>query len=246
MHPQAVPAVRIEQWRRRIRTAGIAALARTARLLALAALPIAESAAAAPWPGEWDFVALLGGEPIGAHRYVVTPSGAHSFTVISDARFDVKILGIPVYRYRHRAVEHWDGDCLQAIDSRTDDDGRLERVRGWLDGQRFVLDARPDGGRAAPPGAGLEVSDCVMSFAYWSPALPARDRLLDPATGKLVPVTFAPLPALTIDVRGLPTAVRGLRISGFTNPIDVWYADGRWVGLDTTVDGGRRLSYRLR
>ena len=244
MDPQAHPAARTEQWCRRTRTGGIAALARTARLLALAALPFAESAAAAPWPSEWEFVALLGGEPIGTHRYVVTPSGAHSFTVASDARFDVKILGIPVYRYRHRAVEQWEGDCLQAIDSRTDDDGRIEQVRGRLDGKRFVLDAHSDGSGAAT--AGVEVSGCVMSFAYWNPALAARDRLLDPATGKLVAVTFASLPPLTIDVRGLQTSVRGLRISGLANPIDVWYADDRWVGLDTTVDGGRRLSYRVR
>jgi hypothetical protein len=238
---------RTEVARGRIRTAGSAALARAVHVLALAALPIGASAVAAPRPAEWDFVALLGGERIGAHRYVVTPSGEHSFTVASEARFDVKILGIPVYRYRHRAVEHWDGDCLQAIDSRTDDDGRLEQVRGRLDGQRFVLDARSDGGTAAPAaGAGVDVAGCVMSFAYWNPALAARDRLLDPATGKLVPVTFATLPSLTIDVRGLPTPVRGVRISGLAQPIDVWYADDRWVGLDTTVEGGHRLSYRLR
>jgi hypothetical protein len=27
--------------------------------------------------------------------------------------------------------------------------------------------------------------------------------------------------------------------------IDVWYQDGRWVGLDTAVYGDRKLSYRL-
>jgi hypothetical protein len=28
--------------------------------------------------------------------------------------------------------------------------------------------------------------------------------------------------------------------------VDVWYsADGDWVGLDSTVAGGRQLSYRL-
>jgi hypothetical protein len=25
----------------------------------------------------------------------------------------------------------------------------------------------------------------------------------------------------------------------------VWYANGRWVGLDTAVESGRKLAYRL-
>jgi hypothetical protein len=37
-----------------------------------------------------------------------------------------------------------------------------------------------------------------------------------------------------------------LRISGNARTVDVWYsAQDQWIGLDTTVDGGRTLSYRL-
>ena len=53
-------------------------------------------------------------------------------------------------------------------------------------------------------------------------------------------------PRLAADLDAAGGALRGLRIGGLTQPIDVWYAGDRWVGLDTTVDGGRRLSYRLR
>ena len=70
--------------------------------------------------------------------------------------------------------------------------------------------------------------------------------MLDPGTGRVEPVRITPLPEARIDVAGQAAAVRGLRISGLPHPIDVWYAGDRWVGLDTTVQGGRRLSYRLR
>jgi hypothetical protein len=47
-------------------------------------------------------------------------------------------------------------------------------------------------------------------------------------------------------VRGLPTAATRWRITGPAQPIDIWYSlQGDWVGLDSTVAGGRQLSYRL-
>jgi hypothetical protein len=50
----------------------------------------------------------------------------------------------------------------------------------------------------------------------------------------------------TLTVRGLPTAATRWRITGPAQPIDVWYSlQGDWVGLDSTVAGGRQLSYRL-
>lgn len=51
----------------------------------------------------------------------------------------------------------------------------------------------------------------------------------------------------SITVRGQPRAATRWRITGPRNPIDVWYATdtGEWVGLDSTVHGGRKLSYRL-
>jgi hypothetical protein len=84
-----------------------------------------------------------------------------------------------------------------------------------------------------------------MSFAYWNPALATQQRLLDPGTGRIESVTITALQASTIPVRGNPASVRGIRITGLQRPIDVWYLDNHWVGLDTTVRGGRKLSYRL-
>jgi hypothetical protein len=83
-----------------------------------------------------------------------------------------------------------------------------------------------------------------MSFAYWNPALAGQQRLLDPGSGRIESVAIDTPPAVPADLGLQP--VRGLRISGLAQPIDVWYVGNRWVGLDTIVSGGRRLSYRLR
>jgi hypothetical protein len=85
-----------------------------------------------------------------------------------------------------------------------------------------------------------------MSFAYWSPTIRTRASLLNSQTGKLEPVRIEAIAGNSIEVHGRLRAATGIRISGPANPIEVWYTnEGEWVGLDSVVSGGRKLSYRL-
>ena len=169
---------------------------------------------------EWDFTVLLDGKPIGSHRFVV--EGSDERKVESDALYEVKLLGLTVYRYRHHASERWRGECLAALKAHTDDNGAVTDVTKAFDAQA-----------------------CTWSFAYWNPAIAKQQRLLDPGTGVLRDVRVAALEPATITVQGRAVEARRVRISGLAHPIDVWYEGDRWVGLDTTVGGERRLSYRL-
>ncbi|MFD2299383.1 DUF6134 family protein [Paracidovorax citrulli] len=174
---------------------------------------------------QWSFAVSLDGSPIGEHRFRLGAPEGGSRQLESSARFTVKVLGIAVYRYRHEAREQWRGNCLRRIATDTDDDGDRSTVR-----QEFP----PDG-------------PCTRSFAYWNPAILESRQLLDPQTGKLEPVQISREEDGSITVRGQPRAATRWRITGPRNPIDVWYAadTGEWVGLDSTVRGGRKLSYRL-
>lgn len=216
----------------------IASIPRAAVALMLAT---ANPAWAQAPPDTWLFSARLDDRPIGTHRFTLSSDANGIARLESEAAFDVTLLGIPVYRYRHRASERWRGDCLESIDATTDDNGRSTAVRGRR-GSPGEFDLEPRDGR---PRQKLAV-DCLMSFAYWQPALANQRTLLDPGTGRPEPVVIEPLPPTSIEVEGTPRPVRGLRISGLPRPIDVWYEGTRWVGLDTVVSGGRRLSYSLR
>jgi hypothetical protein len=202
-------------------------------MLACAALPCAVHA------NEWNFSVFLDDKPIGAHRFSVTgPTEARK--VLSEAGFAVKLLGLTVYRYRHRAVEQWRGDCLRTLDASTDDDGEASRVRAEPAGDGLAVTV--DSGTAAQTLPG-----CVMSFAYWNPAIQRQARLLNAQTGRHESVQVRPLGGGMLDVRGQRVAAMRWRIEGPAQPIDVWYsAEGEWLGLDSTVEGGRRLSYRLK
>ena len=190
------------------------------KALMLSALCACSAAANAT---EWNFRALLDNKPIGSHRFVVNADG-DARTLLSEARFAVKFFGITAHRYQHTANEQWRGDCLNEITASTDDNGKLSKVH---------LEA-------------AELKGCVMSFAYWNPLIQTQTRLLNAQTGEFENVKVNRVGAGTLNVRGMPTAATRWRITGPAQPIDVWYSlQGDWVGLDSTVAGGRQLSYRL-
>jgi len=183
----------------------------------------------------WDFSVTLDGKPIGEHRFNLRATGDERLMQsTSQADFVVTLLGIPVFRYHHHAVEDWRGNCLRGLEASTEENGRTTRVR--LRGDEL----------AAHGGEG-DASGCMMSFAYWNPAMLGQTRLINAQTGKTDAVRVVALGSAPIEVRGQQVTGRRWRISGPPEAIDVWYGPkGDWIGLDATVSGGRRLSYRLR
>jgi len=184
-------------------------------VLLLAAAPAFAEARA------WEFRVFLEEREIGRHRFILSGQGAQR-ELRSEARFDVRILRIPAYRYRHDALEHWRGDCLVSLSATTDDNGEPSGV-----------DWRGSAGA------------CDMSFAYWNPRILQARRLLNAQTGEVVPVTVTGQGEETVEVRGQPVVAQRYRLSGPKLTIDLWYAGGEWVALQSETSGGRRLFYRL-
>lgn len=178
----------------------------------------------------WDFEVRLDDKPIGTHRFTVNGASGER-EVLSEARMDVKLLGIPVFRYRHEARERWRGDCLAELQSKTDDDGKPLQVTQ----ARNSADA------------------CLMGFAYWHPKLTAQTRLLNPQTGLVEEARFERLPDASVEVGGreVPAArwkLTAIPPAGPRQNLTLWLdrSDGRWLGLDARVRGDRLLSYRLK
>jgi hypothetical protein len=179
--------------------------------------------AAAQGARVWDFRVYLDNAAIGTHRFTLRQQGEER-ELASEARFEVKLMFFTAYRYAHRANERWRGDCLTALNSRTDDNGTPFAVAKE---------------REALPG-------CIMSFAYWNPQILRQSRLLNAQTGEHEAVSISALGEESIAVRGAQVPARRYRISGPKNPIELWYsATGEWLALASTLEGGRRLQYRL-
>jgi hypothetical protein len=186
----------------------------------------------------YAFKAFLDGKPIGQHRFTVASDGAGGRKVTSEADFQVKVLGFTAYRYHHHADEQWAGDCLAGLQSTTDDDGKAAKVS--LDKGGDANTIRTNAGTKSEPG-------CLMTYAYWNPAMREQKRLLNPQTGQVDAVKVERVGAGKVAVDGHDVAATGWRISGGESPIDLWISDsGDWVGLDSMVSNGRhKLTYRL-
>ncbi len=183
------------------------------------------------------FAVLLDDREVGSHRFqIVEQDGKRR--VQSDFRLTVKFLFIEAYNYVHQAREQWRGNCLEAIESRTDDNGERLAVSGTRNGDRFQVVAND---------ARLYGPSCVMSFAYWNPAILRQPRLLNAQTGELKEVRVEPLGKETIMVRDTPAVASRYALHGRNLRIDIWYALGnQWVQLESRTDGGRVLRYRIQ
>jgi Domain of unknown function (DUF6134) len=188
--------------------------------------------AATAHAAQWQFDVFLDGRRIGEHTFTIEHLDGDRYVAYSRARYEVKLLLVPVFRYRHESVEEWHGACLQEISSRTQVNGKQYRVDGEQRGDAFALVVAHDDVTET-----RSLPDCIATYAYWDIAtLRQHTRLLNSQTGAYDPVALHQLPS-------------ELRIVGEHSErrfaIDLDYDDGRWAGLSTLRDG-RALEYRLR
>lgn len=184
------------------------------------------------------FAVFLNDREIGYHDFTFREADG-SRTVESEASFQVKLLFINAFRYRHEHVERWSDDgCLLEISARTDNNGNDLAVQGVARDDTFLV---------ASSAGTEELTGCIQSFAYWNPELRNARRLLNSQTGEYVDVQVTPLGTDTITVGGQETTIERLRLTAKDTDIEISYAadTGTWVALDSRLKKGRVLSYRL-
>ena len=210
---------------------------RPVSMLVLASGFLLGSADAPAQARAWDFRVYLDDSPIGHHRFDLREQDGER-TLRTEARFNVKVLGFTAYRYLHDASEQWHSGCLSALTARTDDNG-----------ERLAVTAAAEGGRlgVTGPRGRTALEGCVMTFAYWDPAILRQQRLLNTQTGAYEAIKVDDLGQDKVLVRGVEVLATHYRLTGSRHPIDLWYSAQReWLALDSVVDGGRRLRYRLQ
>ena len=206
------------------------------RVLTLLACLVASSHAGAAG-GHWKFRVLLGDSEIGQHRFTLTEQGEQR-TLRSEAAFAVKLLGLTVYRYRHEATEQWAGDCLTNLTAQTDDNGTPLAVAATREGSTLKVKS---------PQGEASVDGCVMSFAYWNPAMLRQHQLLNAQSGRLETVRIKLVGNEDLPVRGQSATARHYVIEGLERPLELWYSPkGDWLALESTVARGKRLRYELQ
>ena len=184
----------------------------------------------------WRFRVYLDDREIGYHDFYLQQSGEVR-VLRSEARFEYRLMFVPLFRYEHENRETWSGDCLRSIESRTDSNGEPYRVDGRSESGYFRVDA--SAGEANLP-------ECVMSFAYWNPAFLGQGRLLNTQNGEFLEVEISPPVAEPLTVRGESQPSYRYRLEAGDLRLDLWYStSNEWLALESEVRGGRKLRYEL-
>lgn len=208
---------------------------RFSSLVVLLRMLIGAHHASAGTTGEWNFMVLLEGDPIGRQTFRIDDEGPRRRVSI-EASMEVKLLFLTVYSYRHKNVEVWEDGCLASIESDTDDNGARFRIRGKREGDALAVDT----GKAyvALPG-------CVRSFAYWDPEMLRQTRLLNSQTGEYQAVQLREAGEEVIAYRGGQQRARRVALEGPELHIDLWYssADKDWLALESKSKNGRIIRY---
>lgn len=185
---------------------------------------------------EWNFTVFLDDSPIGYHHFKLSDEGGVQ-RIESEAEFKVRFLFITAYRYEHANSETWANNCLQQLVSRTDANGESFNVT--IDREAGDLQVDSSEGNATLEG-------CVRTFAYWNPDILRDDALLNAQTGEMLEVDIEPVATEMVMVRGEETEATRYRLLARDMKLDIWYAAGnRWVALESTIKGGRKLRYEL-
>ncbi len=184
----------------------------------------------------WNFDVTLDGKPIGSHEFQVREDREVT-EVVSDARFDVRLLFINAFRYRHRAVEVWNDGCLAEFSTSTRVNRRELAARGTRQGSDLVVDGE---------SGTYRVSDCAMTFAYWNPEFLQQAQLIDPQSGDYLDVQVEQMPPQSIEVRGVSRQAQVYRLTAKGLELTLWYSENaEWLALESVARGGRIIRYSL-
>jgi len=169
------------------------------------------------------FDVFLDDRHIGQHRYELARQADGGLRLRSEARFELKLLGLTAYRYHHEAHELWREGCLTELRAQTLDNGKASRV-----------ESQPREG-------------CTMSYAYWDMRFLQQPRLLNPQTGLYDAVRVSEQGTQTLRIGGRDILARRYQLVSDQLRIDLWYSpEGEWLQLHSTTRSGRQLRYRLQ
>lgn len=189
---------------------------------------------------EWNFDVYLDKTRIGQHTFTLSEANK----LVSQAKFNVKVLFINAYQYQHTAIEEWQDGCLKSLEANTLENDVATKVKGSADSERFVVD---DGKEQKT------LPSCAMTFAYWSQKMLQQTKLLNPQNAEWLDTRIIRQGSEMLDVKGQKIEALRYKLNASLagKPklnIDLWYrADNHdWVALRSTTPEGYIINYKLR
>jgi hypothetical protein len=194
-------------------------------LVALTALP-GTSLAAADASAQFTYRVTHSkfGE-IGTYTNIIEPT-RDGTTVQTRAHFEVKMLGIKMYREDAERTERWQGNRLVSFRGVTDKGKGPAEVRGEARGNSFVI--------TSPQGTTITAPWSVHPANPWSSNFLHSNTMMRPDDGALEQVRIGPGQETTVKLEGAAVPAVKYEVAGSTR-YTVWL-DGRGVPVQFVVD----------
>lgn len=204
-------------------------------LIVAFASALAASPAKAAQELDWRFEVSLDDRKIGYHSFSLEQRAGRQI-LETEARFDVKLLFITAFKYRHSNTEVWDDGCIESMDARTRTNGKVLEVTAERNAQ--MLEVSSTNGKA-------ELGACVQSFAYWNPRILEAERLLNSQTGEYESVSVTQEGSDIVDVNGRALDAVRYTLATKAGEIKLWYSKDSeyWLALEAPAKGGRTIRY---
>lgn len=209
-----------------------------------------------PYGQSLNFTVYRNGKEIGHHTISFQNEGVNR-TVTVAVDLAVKALGVTAYRYSHNSHEVWTGNSLQALDARTDDNGKKYFVRVQRGRSGLVVDreALPQPFAAASADQGVQLPEIghevlppsTLPTSNWNVGQVGQSVLLNTQYGTPSHATITPIGREAVKTASGAT-VEATRYH-YTGDLrmDQWFDDrGRWVKAAFPAFDGSTIEYILQ
>ncbi|MFN9849060.1 MAG: DUF6134 family protein [Alphaproteobacteria bacterium] len=196
-------------------------LGRRELILGGAGLALLPGVALAAPPARLAFQVFRNGTKVGEHVMTFSGDDANR-TITADVAMTVKVGPVPVYKYKHNAVEKWVGGKWASVETTTNGNGKITRASARaMPG--FVQITGPAGAQRGPADA--------VPLSHWNPANFTRP-LFNQQEGKL------------LKVRCTQMAPGHWQIRGDAEIDDFYDASGNWLALRGKLEDGSKMEYK--
>jgi len=177
--------------------------------------------AALALPGRLAFQVFRNGTKVGEH-VVVFSGDDNARTATTNVNMTVKVGPVPVYKYKHQAIEKWVDGKFASVETTTNGNGKVTNVSARQMGTYVQING-PAGAVRGPANA--------LPLSHWNQGNFGKP-LFNQQEGKMLKVTCTRVGAGHWQVRG-------------EAQIDDFYDDaGNWSGLKGKLEDGSDMEYR--
>ena len=183
---------------------------------------------------EADYTIYRNGKQVGEHQMRFSATG-NQLQVDIESALTVRVLKIPVFRFRYTSTERWLDGHLQAVTATTRQGG---------DETSVSLESNDETSRLQNEDGKQQIPRLDYASNHWMPAVLQAERVFNTLTGKASRIRVEKLGSKRFRTGSGMVQAQHFRYTGDVEA-ESWYDEsGRWIGLRFQGRDDSTITYR--